>query len=296
MKKVFNYIIELLRPVFRKIAGWDEVEEQLSTIRYILDNYIDITEFPKATGLLRQCQLADAELLRIVHEILQKHKLQYWLDYGTLLGAVRHKGFIPWDDDLDICMTREEFNKALQILPAELEKFNITFKYTNPGRIAISIWKAGLILDIFCVDSVNADTVKNKADLRNQTIEFRKYYTKHRNQDLTELDKVRGKIIGPACGENPMWYHSVESCADRTVYDNNTIFPLKTIEFEGYQFFAPNDCDVYLREYYGDYMSFPKNGVLHHSGGNNQKITDNPIKYNLDMDEFSEAIKQYKVE
>ena len=148
MKKIVNYIIEILRPIIRKIVGWNEIEEEFITMRHILDNYMDITEFPKATGLLRKCQLADAELLRIVHEVLQKHNIQYWLGYGTLLGAVRHKGFIPWDDDMDICMTRDNYNKAMEILPKELEKFNITVTKPNPKSIGISIWNAGLILDI----------------------------------------------------------------------------------------------------------------------------------------------------
>ncbi len=267
----------------------------MATTRYILNNYIDITTFPKATGLVRQCQLADAELLRITHEILHKHNLRYWLDYGTLLGAVWHKGFIPWDDDLDICMTREEFNKALLILPDELKAFDISFVHPNPGRIAISMWKAGAILDIFCVDSVSADAIKSMDDLREKTIELRKYYNKHKTQSKAELDSVREKIIGPDHPEKPVWYHSIESCADRTVYNNDTIFPLTTVEFEGYQFSAPNNCDIYLREYYGNYMSYPKNGVLHHSGGNSRPIIENPLKYNLNMDEFLEKIKQYKV-
>lgn len=295
MKKFFNYIIEILRPIIRKIVGWNEIEEEFTTMRHILDNYMDITEFPKATGLLRKCQLADAELLRIVHEVLQKHNIQYWLGYGTLLGAVRHKGFIPWDDDMDICMTRDNYNKAMEILPKELEKFNITVTKPNPKSIGISIWNAGLILDIFPADNVDASLIKDIDDLRRRTVEYRRYYAKHQNDSEESLKAVKEKIIGRENPQNPIWYQNVEFNADRCIYDNDMIFPLKTIEFEGYEFFAPNDCHRYLTEKYGDYMGFPKNGVLHHHGGSGDNITENSVRKGVNMDKFLEEIKQYKV-
>lgn len=295
IKKIVDYVIELLRPIFRKIVGWNEIEEEFTTMRHILDNYMDITEFPKATGLLRKCQLADAELLRIVCEVLQKHNIQYWLGYGTLLGAVRHKGFIPWDDDMDICMTRENYNKAMEILPEELKKFNIAVNKPNPQRIAISIWKAGLILDIFPADNVDANSIKDLDDLRNRTVEYRRYYAKHRSDSPESLKEAKERIIGRENPDNPIWYQNVEFNADRCVYDNDMIFPLKTIEFEGYEFFAPNDCPRYLTEKYGNYMGFPKNGVLHHHGGSGDNITQNSVRSCIDMDEFLEEVKQYKV-
>ena len=114
MKRV-NKILESIRikifqPFFRKMCGWDQLEDRLETIEYIINKGIDITTFPKATGLLRQCQNAGAEMLRIVCRTLEDNNLTYWLDYGTLLGAVRHKGYIPWDDDLDIVMPRKEYD------------------------------------------------------------------------------------------------------------------------------------------------------------------------------------------
>lgn len=295
MKKIINYIIEIIRPIVRKFVGWNEIEAELATMRHVLDNYMDITEFPKATGLLRKCQLADAELLRIVHEILQKHSIQYWLGYGTLLGAVRHKGFIPWDDDLDICMTRENYNKAIEVLPKELEKFNIKINKPNPQRIVICIWKAGLNLDIFPADNVDANSIKDLDDLRKRTVEYRKYYVKHKKDGTELLNAAKERIIGRENPDNPIWYQNVEFNADRCVYDNDMIFPLKTIEFEGYEFFAPNDCHRYLTEKYGNYMGFPKNGVLHHHGDGENNITENSVKYGVDMDELLTEIKKYTV-
>ena len=296
MKKLLRFIIEKLRPIIREIAGWDELKEETATIRYVLDNYIDIREFPKATGVLRQCQLGDAELLRIVCEILTKNNIQYWLGYGTLLGAVRHKGFIPWDDDLDICMTRDNYNKAWEVLPEELKKYDININEPNPQRIAISIWKAGLILDIFPVDNVDVRTVKDLNDLKSRLIKYRSYYKKHKNDTPESLKAAKEKIIGPESSDNPIWYHNVEFGTSGLAYDNSMIFPLKVVEFEGYEFYAPNDCHKYLTTMYGNYMSFPRNGVLHHHGCGGQNITENAIKKGIDMEKFIEELKQYKVD
>ena len=56
------------------------------------------------------------EMLIYFDGICRKNNLQYWLDFGTLLGAVRHGGFIPWDDDLDIAMLRKDAEKLYEIL------------------------------------------------------------------------------------------------------------------------------------------------------------------------------------
>lgn len=71
---------------------------------------------------LRDAQMIMVEILEEVHKLCEKHGLKYFLDAGTLIGAVRHKGFIPWDDDVDIGMLREDFNKFLEIAKRELPK------------------------------------------------------------------------------------------------------------------------------------------------------------------------------
>lgn len=60
------------------------------------------------------------EVLEVFAEICDKHSIRHFAAYGTLLGAVRHQGFIPWDDDMDICMFREDYEHFLEIAPAEL--------------------------------------------------------------------------------------------------------------------------------------------------------------------------------
>lgn len=299
MKKRIKGIIELIRikffqPFFRKMCGWNELEERICTIEYIINKGIDITAFPKATGLLRQCQTAGGEMLRIVCRTLEENGLNYWLDYGTLLGAVRHKGYIPWDDDLDIAMTRKEYDIASEILPKELNKYGIEVTEPNDKRIGITIWKAGVIMDIFPMDNIDENHVQSYDELRDKTIEYRKFYVKNQKLSVSELREKKEEMIGSPSSNNPLWYHNPEFCPDRTVYSNNTIFPLKELEFEGYMFKVPNDYHQYLTETYGDYMSMPKSGVLHHQGGNGENgIAYNIVKYKTDIEAKIAELKKY---
>jgi len=71
---------------------------------------------------IRKAQKIMLEIFLEFHRICEKYSLRYWMDTGTLLGAVRHKGFIPWDDDLDVCMPIEDYYTFLEIAPKELPK------------------------------------------------------------------------------------------------------------------------------------------------------------------------------
>ena len=87
-------------------------------------------KLPQADGDNRLLQEGDLKLFSEFHELCQKHQLTYWMDGGTLLGAERHKGFIPWDDDIDVYMPREDISK-LQILLKNDPNFRITIVYST---------------------------------------------------------------------------------------------------------------------------------------------------------------------
>ena len=125
-----------LKARLRELCGISKIEEEIDSIYYLLNHGIDITRFPRATGELRKYQLANTELLRLFHEVCQKHQLTYWLDWGTLLGAIRHNGFIPWDDDLDVCMPRNDYNRAKSIIAEEFPKLG----FQTVVKRAIYIW------------------------------------------------------------------------------------------------------------------------------------------------------------
>lgn len=89
----------------------------------MLNNKIQHKESDYENLALRDAQMLMVEILKEVHGICEKHGLKYFLDGGTLLGAVRHKGFIPWDDDMDIGMMRSDYEKFLEIAKKELPDY-----------------------------------------------------------------------------------------------------------------------------------------------------------------------------
>jgi len=91
---------------------------------------------------------AQLEVLTVVGQICDRHGLAYFADWGTLLGAVRHKGFIPWDDDIDICMLRQDYDKLLAIAEKELP--------TEYRLISLDTWTDW---DQTLVRIINSDTV-----------------------------------------------------------------------------------------------------------------------------------------
>ena len=88
-------------------------------------------------SLLRRQQLRMLELLEAVDLVCKKYDIPYWLSSGTLIGAVRHQGFIPWDDDLDIEMLREDYLRLMKVLPEELpDKFVLQIQETHAHYIS----------------------------------------------------------------------------------------------------------------------------------------------------------------
>src|SRR5688572_456201 len=99
----------------------------------------------EGSSRIRQCQLVMLRMLKIVDFLCARHNIEYFLSGGTLLGAIRHRGFIPWDDDLDIGMTRQNFEKFQQYAVPELPA-DIFFQTdeTDPGYPSFHIMEAKL--------------------------------------------------------------------------------------------------------------------------------------------------------
>lgn len=77
---------------------------------------------------------AELEVLREISEVCERHGIQWYAAYGTLLGAIRHEGYVPWDDDLDIWMKREDYNKFMEVAPKELpEGYIVESPLTDRG-------------------------------------------------------------------------------------------------------------------------------------------------------------------
>ena len=108
---------------------------------------------------LRELQLKELEILKETIKIIEAHNLSYWALGGTLLGAVRHQGFIPWDDDVDICMTRPDYEKFLEYAQKEL-----------PENLELGYFKTNLNHQKYCARIIDKNTTVKRND------SFKDYY------------------------------------------------------------------------------------------------------------------------
>ncbi|MBA2563506.1 MAG: LicD family protein, partial [Chitinophagaceae bacterium] len=92
----------------------------------------DLSHYNPEGSVLRRAQMRMLEILDVFDSICKKHNINYWLVCGTLLGARRHGGFIPWDDDLDVYILQSDYKKLLSILKEELpENFKLQARGTD---------------------------------------------------------------------------------------------------------------------------------------------------------------------
>lgn len=82
-------------------------------------------------SLMKCCWMAQLQVLEEIDKVCRKHNIQYQAEWGTLLGTVRHGGFIPWDDDMDVSMKREDYNKFLKVAAKELPEGYYIMNYRN---------------------------------------------------------------------------------------------------------------------------------------------------------------------
>lgn len=129
---------------------------------------------------LRKAQLVQLEIAKEIKRVCEENGIQYFLDSGSLLGAVRHKGFIPWDDDMDLGMLRKEYERFLQIAPTALnEKYELVewkteSKYPYPFAKVMrkgtiyqeeahnDFSKCGIFVDIFPYDRLCPNQKQNE--------------------------------------------------------------------------------------------------------------------------------------
>jgi lipopolysaccharide cholinephosphotransferase len=246
-------------------------------------------------GRLRQAQLKMLSILKVVDQICQKHHLDYWLEGGTLLGAVRHQGFIPWDDDLDISMTRDSINQFIDIAKKELPShlflqsahtdknyFNLAAPYKirdNNSRFiefhenGDQPFHQGIFIDIFVYDKlpVKINEMRQWQLLSKKLLRLlRPKYTSlnlghnatlynliSRCLSKSWLEQQLNQLLAKSAQLESPWLGYGFDCVNNNRVHYNDIFPLKRIQFEDSLYQVANRYETILEQLYGNYMQLP---------------------------------------
>lgn len=254
----------------------------------------------------------ELDLYLVFAEICEKYNLKYFVVYGALLGAIRHDGFIPWDDDIDVAMPREDFEVFMKVAPQELsEPYALQNPYTYPncfytiptlrnsmGTFTAKIFKnldynKGIPLDILPLDLCNPDTYdEDKTVIQRYCMEC-STYMKRNVPNLNERqlrDQITYKTDTPlkswemihklACDDKYIGsdYYSIMTLThDKCIWPKRLFSDSITHNFETVEVKIPIGYEEILKITYGDYMQLPP---IHERGLiNNQLIIDPFIPY-----------------
>lgn len=267
-----------------KIAKREIAKERQENVFYqYKKDKIDITKVPPAQGLLRDIQLANLALLKELAYVCEKNNFKYILDAGTLLGAIRHKGFIPWDDDIDILMFREDYEKIVSAFKNTTRDSDIYAEYhrdkdTNSQYfIKIKHKKCPFLgVDIFPLDSYGKHlSLKEQLIATNKICKILKLLKKEINPNISNKETktiltktIKEKILLSSTNENGDFVYGVDFAhkLKNWFLDRDIVLPLRKIQFEDSKYTTVNKPKEFLKNIYGDYMKYPKKmKILHYS-------------------------------
>lgn len=245
---------------------------------------------------IKQLQNKTLEILVRFDEVCKKYSIKYYLAYGTALGAVRHQGFIPWDDDIDVMMFREEYEKFKKVSDELGEKFFLQSRESDK-EYPLDLPKIrmngtafvekplkkyninhGIYIDVFILEYALENKVLDKAT---QFI----YMLNRFNNTGNSFSSLKGKVLF-MCLKPLLNGEKLKNAWNKVIYSNmkknyskcNDIFSYgyffdtkdigvgKYIKFENRKFLVPENVDNYLTQCYGDYMILPKleDRIPHH--------------------------------
>lgn len=235
-------------------------------------------------SVLRRQQMRMLDILMAVDKICKKYSIRYWLSSGTLIGAIRHNGFIPWDDDLDIEMMREDYLKFLKVAEAELPSelalqsmdtdenyfyFYAKVRDKNSYMEELNHYdrrlkEKGIYIDVMPVEQ--QPMILHKLTEKLQGHVYKIWRTSK------DDDKSMKKILFITRFNRYISYPLLRVLCKLSGTKNITsgmgipfhnprrmqhIFPLTAHVFEEHYFPVPGNSDALLRGLYGDYMQLP---------------------------------------
>lgn len=259
-----------------------------------LKHHADIKALKPATGELRKLQFRLLDEAKLFFDFIEELHIKPFLTFGNLIGAVRHQGFIPWDDDLDFGLIRGEYEKLLQfarekcvVMTCEPEKgvwagpdgndYKEDMLYKQfPGKYIFNL-RPEFIQVSKCTDKDHYyvmdiwayDFYKDDCDIE----DYKKWIEKI-NEEVSRKGSCREKVrfIRKALEEGQMassemtgnFFPGIDNCwgypGDSEIVDwipTREIFPLQKVRYENTFFWAPRNMETLLKYEYMDYMAFP---------------------------------------
>ncbi len=244
----------------------------------------------------------EVDILKEFISVCDKLHLKYYIIAGTLIGAIRHKGFIPWDDDIDVAMPREDFEKFIihgqELLPshlflqtnksdpefvfnyAKIRNSNTTFIEESNRNCHIN---SGVFIDIFVLDNFPKGKLRRKFILFKDKVYLtaigKVFYRKSVSKGLRLRQKITDLLFSSpytARDKREKYIRSFKKSGlvhnFSSIYSEKEIVPWEwygegvSVNFEGIKVNAPAEYDLLLRHIYGDYMKLPpeEKRVSHH--------------------------------
>lgn len=233
-----------------------------------------------------------SDILASIAVFCEENNICYFLAWGTLIGSVRHKGFIPWDDDIDIWMPRPDFNRFASTYTNT--SYQLRSMQTNPdfplcfAKVCDERYSAidefgkdfGLYVDIFPLDGLPTDTGRMKKHIRHirrweelwsSQVLTRKINLSSRMSLNKALKVIASRLLHPFLPDTVIQKHllagyekfswdtaeKVMDFSTDVVFQKKMFIPAQKGLFEGNNYALPYDYDTILRSYYGDYMTLP---------------------------------------
>ena len=245
---------------------------------------------------IRELQEIELDILVYIDKVCREHGLKYFLAYGTLLGAIRHKGFIPWDDDIDILMPREDYEEFCTLLSHEKGRYRLLEWKRNKGYIyafakvvdtktclkekaVVLKSRLGVYVDVFPYDGWKGKKQVARADFlgRIHNWKIRGFKSMRHNENrwknipryflwillkalsqknLLRLTERNARSLASA---KPNRYGAFCCGADteKCVFQREDVEKCIEAPFEGHLFYIPEGYDHLLKNTYGDYMQLP---------------------------------------
>lgn len=248
-------------------------------------------------SLLKKLQATELEILKVFDKFCTDNDIRYSLYAGTALGAVRHSGFIPWDDDVDVAMTRGEYNRFIEkIRMNPVKGYTMDSPELNPSCaishaklmkdstvLISSDWECedtenhGIWIDIFPLDKITDKTKRRIYRIGRKIIFLTRAYGGNKNDGRIKSlirsvarciprpiarKKLAGYLHELALNDQEtqtdyQWTVLAAENTFRYAFESEMMNAMRRTEFEGQRFLITDRYDSMLRRLYGDYMTLP---------------------------------------